>query len=219
MKSLLTFIVALSLATQPLFASEDEAPALSWDDLVPEIEMMDNPFRELSIEQTIAFRKYLLELEVPEMEHTEDQQKRQRELRESLEADGLEPDELVETYKRLMENYRLVTTSTRPDILGKKVRIPGYLLPLTVKDGAVTEFLLVPTVGACIHTPPPPANQMVYVQFDSGFESPGLFRPVWISGELKAEDRTENLTLVDGSSDIHVTYAMNADDVTIYSTP
>ncbi|OHC44405.1 MAG: hypothetical protein A3J25_09630, partial [Pseudomonadales bacterium RIFCSPLOWO2_02_FULL_63_210] len=47
---------------------------------------------------------------------------------------------------------------------GQAVKLPGYIVPLDVTDeGRVTEFLLVPYFGACIHVPPPPSNQIVHV--------------------------------------------------------
>src|SRR5687768_227568 len=46
---------------------------------------------------------------------------------------------------------------------GKRVRVPGYMVPLDDSASGVDEFILVPYYGACIHTPPPPPNQMVYV--------------------------------------------------------
>lgn len=52
---------------------------------------------------------------------------------------------------------------TRPELDGKAVQINGYLVPLEQAKGEVREFLLVPYFGACIHTPPPPANQIVHV--------------------------------------------------------
>ena len=55
------------------------------------------------------------------------------------------------------------------------IRMAGYLLPLDYSGRRVTEFLLVPWVGACIHTPPPAPNQVVYVVYPEGFEAEGLF--------------------------------------------
>ncbi len=47
---------------------------------------------------------------------------------------------------------------------GATVRLPGFIVPLeAVKSGDVSEFLLVPYFGSCIHVPPPPPNQIVYV--------------------------------------------------------
>ena len=68
---------------------------------------------------------------------------------------------------------------------GKRVRIGGYVVSLDFEATRVKEFLLVPFVGACIHVPPPPANQIVYVKSDKGFEASGMFEPVWVTGTLK----------------------------------
>ena len=76
--------------------------------------------------------------------------------------------------------------------------MPGYLLPLEFDGTAVTEFLLVPYVGACIHTPPPPPNQIVHVHAEPGFETEELYMPVWVTGQMSTEGSTENLNYVDG---------------------
>jgi len=91
---------------------------------------------------------------------------------------------------------------------GQTVRIPGYLLPLETEGLAVREFLLVPFVGACIHVPPPPANQMVYVKLDQPYESEALFEAVWVEGVLSTDGGTHNLSYVDGQSDVNTGYAM-----------
>jgi hypothetical protein len=68
---------------------------------------------------------------------------------------------------------------------GKRVRIGGYVVSLDFDATRVKEFLLVPFVGACIHVPPPPANQLVYVKSEQGFDVSGAFEPVWVTGTLK----------------------------------
>jgi hypothetical protein len=70
---------------------------------------------------------------------------------------------------------------------GKRVQIGGYVVPLDFEATSVKEFLLVPFVGACIHVPPPPANQLVFVQAAKGFPVKGLFEPVWVTGRMKTE--------------------------------
>jgi hypothetical protein len=68
---------------------------------------------------------------------------------------------------------------------GQRVRLGGYVVPLDFDATKVKEFLLVPFVGACIHVPPPPANQIVYVKSEAGFDVKGSFDPVWVTGKLK----------------------------------
>ncbi len=67
---------------------------------------------------------------------------------------------------------------------GKTVQLSGYIVPLDFDATTVKEFLLVPFVGACVHVPPPPANQIVYVQAPKGVKVKGLFEPVYVTGKL-----------------------------------
>lgn len=72
---------------------------------------------------------------------------------------------------------------------GKRVRVPGYMVPLDDSAQGVTEFILVPYYGACIHTPPPPPNQMVYVKMNGGRRvDVNLWEPLWIEGELHVSE-------------------------------
>ena len=71
---------------------------------------------------------------------------------------------------------------------GKLVKIPGFTVPLEDWASSATEFLLVPYVGACIHTPPPPPNQLVYIQMDEGKRATmDGWNPVWVEGVLAIE--------------------------------
>lgn len=68
---------------------------------------------------------------------------------------------------------------------GQRVRIGGYVVALDFDATQIKEFLLVPFVGACIHVPPPPPNQIVYVKADKGFEVKGQFDPVYVTGTIR----------------------------------
>jgi len=72
---------------------------------------------------------------------------------------------------------------------GVVVRIPGFMVPLEDTETRVTEFLLVPYFGACIHVPPPPPNQMAHVLMHSNqVVEVNLWDPIWIIGKLKIEN-------------------------------
>lgn len=78
------------------------------------------------------------------------------------------------------------------DLDGKRVRLSGYIVPLEFAKGGVRSFLLVPYVGACIHVPPPPKNQIVMVTSADPVEARGLFEAVTVTGTLSIADaRTE----------------------------
>jgi uncharacterized protein len=67
---------------------------------------------------------------------------------------------------------------------GKRVKIPGFMVPLEDEQRHVIEFLLVPTPQACIHVPPPPPNQMVFIKMNNE-NTDVAYGPIWIYGTLK----------------------------------
>jgi len=75
---------------------------------------------------------------------------------------------------------------TRGDMDGAKIRLPGYVVPLDSSRGELKQFLLVPYFGACIHSPPPPANQIVHVMLPAA-KTLRTMDVVWVSGTLKTQ--------------------------------
>lgn len=68
---------------------------------------------------------------------------------------------------------------------GQRVRIAGFAVPLERSGEQVREFLLVPYFGACIHTPPPPANQIVHVILKGFGKKLQTFETVSVGGVLE----------------------------------
>ena len=90
---------------------------------------------------------------------------------------------------------------------GKRVSIGGYVVPLDLDARSVKELLLVPFVGACIHVPPLPSNQVIHVMALTGFKFRDLFDPVWVTGRL---------TVMQSSTDLaDAGYALAADTIAI----
>lgn len=80
----------------------------------------------------------------------------------------------------------LVSSQVVPEMDGQPIRIPGFIVPLEFNDDqTVTQFFLVPYFGACIHVPPPPPNQIIFVNYPQGLKQDELYDPFWISGILK----------------------------------
>ncbi|MHA7876183.1 DUF3299 domain-containing protein [Roseivivax sp.] len=75
----------------------------------------------------------------------------------------------------------------RRDLDGVRIRLPGYIIPFETARGGVTAFMLVPYVGACIHTPPPPPNQLVFVRTDRPWPNESMWDPVFVFGRLSAK--------------------------------
>lgn len=80
----------------------------------------------------------------------------------------------------------LVSTRVVNEMDGRPIRIPGFIVPLEFDDEqTITQFFLVPFFGACIHVPPPPPNQIVFVQYPEGLKLEALNDPFWISGVVE----------------------------------
>jgi len=109
--------------------------------------------------------------------------------------------------QQALERMRAVWDSAPAELSleGQKVRIAGFVVPLEYKGDEIREFLLVPYFGACIHTPPPPANQIVYViaaKLPANFEP---MSPFWVNGTLHLDHSASDM----GFS----SYRMNADSI------
>ena len=69
-------------------------------------------------------------------------------------------------------------------ILGKEITMKGFMMPLDYDSKAVTEFLFMPYVPACMHVPPPPPNQLVLVKMKKGTTVAPSFYPIELTGKL-----------------------------------
>ena len=98
-------------------------------------------------------------------------------------ADGsAQADRLMNAYLEAVRSAPVVGA-----LDGQRVRLPGFVVPLDFEDTETSEFLLVPYFGACIHVPPPPSNQIVYVKTVAGYPLKELFDPVWVTGEIRTD--------------------------------
>ncbi len=81
-----------------------------------------------------------------------------------------------------------------PQLDGKRVRLLGFVVPLEGDGKKLSEFLLVPYYGACIHVPPPPANQTVYVKVpEADAKIRRAFDTVWVTGAMSAKSFDSDL--------------------------
>jgi hypothetical protein len=77
---------------------------------------------------------------------------------------------------------------------GERVRIGGYVLPFDFTGSReISRFLLVPYVGACIHVPPPPPNQLVFVTTQEPIQVQGLWDPVYVEGIMRTQRHDNEL--------------------------
>lgn len=198
-----------------LSALAEEPREVMWADLVPKSAAFDNPFLKLTPEQLARVSDVAA---VRDRRARGDQNLSRTELEaeaalvRKLEQAGVDVDALLAKRKEIIERGRKVN----PLLNGQNVRLPGYLLPLEFTGKQVSEFLLVPWVGACIHTPPPPPNQIVHVRPEKPVTMSGMFEAVWVTGQLTTGAIKKSLSMVDGSADIDVGYSLQATRVDPY---
>lgn len=98
-------------------------------------------------------------------------------------ADG-ELDEAADTWRPVFDENG---TKLNESLNGALVRLPGFIIPLETGAEGVTKFVLVPYVGACIHVPPPPPNQLVLVRTETPWPSETLWDAVWVTGVMTTQ--------------------------------
>ena len=101
---------------------------------------------------------------------------------QNLADDSAQAETLMNAYREAVRSAPVVG-----ELDGRQVRLPGFVVPLDFQEMETSEFLLVPYFGACIHVPPPPSNQIVYVRTVAGYPLEELFDPVWVTGVIRTQ--------------------------------
>jgi hypothetical protein len=116
-----------------------------------------------------------------------------------------EIDEANDTWNPI---YDANAIKLNEDLNGAYIKMPGFIIPFDVSAEGVTNFMLVPFVGACLHTPPPPANQLLMVNAAKPWLGDELWDPVWVTGTMRTQLQPTKL----GKTG----YSISTDDMEIY---
>ncbi len=147
---------------------------LNWNELLPE--------GEVERLQDIYTKYY------------EDMERQMSRANDSSLSAGADPFAMIAEGSAADTMPQLGTFNVVESLNGETIRIPGYIVPLAAEIGdQYTEFLLVPYFGACLHTPPPPPNQVLYVRADPAVTVEELWQPFWIEGVLTTEANENDL--------------------------
>ena len=160
-------------------AEQDNSPAMTlvWEDLMP------------SGEEAL-----LAELYSEFYEDVETQVRQQMTLAEAARAENMTVTEMIAEGSADDTMEQIGTFNVVESLDGVKVRMPGYIVPLDFSAKSEHgEFLLVPYFGACLHTPPPPPNQIVFVKANPAARIPSIDEPVWLEGTLSTGKFTSDL--------------------------
>lgn len=219
MKNRLILLITALLMLPVAHTYAGDAREVTWDDLIPAKLNFDDPFEKLTEAQLYNLAtvvQYREQQASKEEKHNPSKAYYDEALIE-LKTENVDVDGLLARREEITEKRRARGQTANAELNGKNIRMPGYLLPLEFEDKKVVEFLLVPWVGACIHTPPPPANQVVHVKLGKGFDiGDNLYTPVWVNGVMKTENNNPELSFVDGKQNIDVSYVMQADEVELF---
>ena len=213
MKSLIK-ILGLIFCFYALYSEGSEILQIQWNDLVPKEDPKEDSLSDLS-EKERAFAEWIIHLRGSLPEKVEPKyQEMYAEMNAALpklKRKGIDVDNII-------AERRLKKAAINTDLDGRLIKLPGYLLPLEFSGTMVTEFLLVPYIGACIHAPPPPPNQIVHVKVlaKGGYKSSKYFDPIWVTGIISAKAMIKDLFLIDGSAGINIGYTMEANRIELY---
>ena len=193
---------------------------IQWHNLVSEEVNFDDPFEKLTEDQIydlsyVARMRMLKERKFGSV--GEETLKKIEAIEKKLTAEGVDIEGLLAQREAITKLRGERAEAVVDSLNGLYVRMLGYLLPLDFDGKKGVEFLLVPWVGACIHTPPPPQNQIIYIAFEEGYSSSSRYDPVWIEGVLRTESVTKELFLVDGNSEIRLGYTMRPKSIEKYN--
>ncbi len=113
------------------------------------------------------------------------------------------------THDQISPDFQSPTLAPVVDSLDKqKIRLAGFAVPLEGDDNGITEFLLVPYMGACIHVPPPPSNQIIYVKGGEKLPVDMIYDAFWVTGTIKVGTVSSELA--------EAGYSLTADGFEVY---
>lgn len=101
-------------------------------------------------------------------------------------------------------------TKLNPALDGAYIKMPGYIIPIDLSTKGVTSFILVPYVGACLHTPPPPPNQLVFVTTQTPWPSEDLWNAVWVTGLMQHEIQSNEIA--------ETGYVLKAEEIEVFNS-
>ena len=209
-RSLSIIVLVLSVSFAPS-AGAEAVREITWDDLVPPSPPLVDPYKNLDMDDKVELtfiNDIRVQRDLGYLPDTDDNVTYAREIKEKLTAKGLDVDALLDLDKAFRAEIEARGRKVTAALDGQVIKMPGYALPLESTNKAVSKFLLVPYVGACIHTPAPPPNQLVVVDLKTPYKVENLYDPIWITGRLSVKSGKEALNFIDGATDVESGYAL-----------
>jgi uncharacterized protein len=166
----LSILLPLS-ATAGTSIEKKEYQSIQWVDLIPkaDLEILLNPPAAISAIPHGAMAESFDQLS-------------------SMVDEGIDQSKIPPSPEEQAYSAALASTNVNAEYHQKNIRLAGFIVPVEYNDNQIiTEFFLVPYFGACIHVPPPPPNQIIYVKYPKGLNLTALYDPFWVEGQLTTE--------------------------------
>ncbi len=203
--------LAIAESSTALDESIQEHVAVSWRDLKPALKSLETPFASLPDPLLNAMRTQVRWRTSSSSERSDpDLIKEYKAATGVLSANDVDVENLMLERRKIIAQNNAIGRGPNLEKLGTTIRLPGYIVPLTIDGGIVTEFLFVPVAGSCVHTPSPPPNQIIHVDYPKGVEFISIFDAFWIEGELSDERKISDVTFYDGATNVESIYKLNA---------
>ena len=71
------------------------------------------------------------------------------------------------------------------NLLGKEMDLAGFIIVNEMNSDELTDFLVTPISGGCIHVPPPPPNYVVKVVMEKEAHAKYVPGPILMKGRLQ----------------------------------
>ena len=193
----------------------DEAIAISWSKLAPENgKPFNDPFAKLSQDQLIDL-SYVIQIRqmVSQQRIAPDGKDAQAAavLGSQLKQQGVDIAWLMVQRERVRQLRALqvdrLAMSIADSLQNQKVSLTGYVIPIKIDDGRLTEFFLVPTIAACSHEDPPPRLQVAFVSSTVGVIPPGKRTPIRVTGKITAKSTTRRTYNANGKVEVYSSYS------------
>jgi len=204
-------ILAIFLFSCLSNAQSEQKLRIGWQDLKGKVAAYHDPFDTLSDDQFYHLSLYaqVTEMQVQAPERVNDEMVKQAKIaKQQLIKENINITYMLEQRTIIMKKRRQAEVATNSTLADQSIIMSGYMLPLEFDNGLVSEFLLVPVIGACSHKPVPPANQLVLVKTKTAVKAGNPYMPITVSGILRITTQTQDLYLVDGSKQVEMAYSL-----------
>ena len=219
MPALKAIFLSLALAIGPAAALAERT---DWNTLPdPAAQEYEDPYRDLSSEQiydlvTIVRLRDRLEEGVENDTARARVEERLLGIETDLADQGIDVDWLIGQRWVVAERREKAARAANPLLDGTTASLGGFLIPAPAAADGQAYAYLVPQLGQCSHTPPPPPNQLIRLRLNASFAAEGIYTPVLVTGTLRMEPSNVPIMVVDGTVPMDSSWTLETSQIEVF---